>query len=60
MQAVRVKEADFIGKEAHLRHREADPAAILCTLTVDDHTSRAASSATRSAASRSRSATARR
>ena len=39
MQAVRVKEADFIGKEAHLRHREAEPAAILCTLTVDDHTS---------------------
>jgi glycine cleavage system aminomethyltransferase T len=40
MQAVRVKDADFIGKEAHLRQREADPAAILCTLTVDDHTSR--------------------
>jgi glycine cleavage system aminomethyltransferase T/glycine/D-amino acid oxidase-like deaminating enzyme len=38
MQAVRVKEQDFIGKEAHLRHREEDPAAILCTLTVDDHT----------------------
>ena len=61
MQAVRVKEQDFIGKEAHLRHRDAEPAAILCTLTVDDHTSAgAASSATRSAASRSRSATARR
>ena len=27
--------------EAHLRHREAEPAAILCTLTVDDHTSTA-------------------
>ncbi len=39
MQAVRVKEQDFIGKDAHLRHREEDPAAILCTLTVDDHTS---------------------
>jgi glycine cleavage system aminomethyltransferase T/glycine/D-amino acid oxidase-like deaminating enzyme len=39
MQAVRVKEQDFIGKEAHLRHREAEPAAILCTLTIDDHTS---------------------
>ena len=35
----RVKEQDFVGKEAHLRHREEPPAAILCTLTVDDHTS---------------------
>jgi glycine cleavage system aminomethyltransferase T/glycine/D-amino acid oxidase-like deaminating enzyme len=35
----KVKEADFIGKEAHVRHREEAPAAILCTLTVDDHTS---------------------
>jgi glycine cleavage system aminomethyltransferase T/glycine/D-amino acid oxidase-like deaminating enzyme len=34
-----VKEQDFIGKEAHLRQREEDPAAILCTLTVDDHAS---------------------
>jgi glycine cleavage system aminomethyltransferase T/glycine/D-amino acid oxidase-like deaminating enzyme len=34
-----VKEQDFIGKEAHVRHRDEDPAAILCTLTVDDHTS---------------------
>ncbi len=39
MQAVRVKEQDFIGREAHLRHRDAEPAAILCTLTIDDHTS---------------------
>jgi glycine cleavage system aminomethyltransferase T len=35
----KVKEADFIGKEAHVRHREEDPAAILCTLTVEDNTS---------------------
>jgi glycine cleavage system aminomethyltransferase T len=35
----RVKEQDFIGKEAYLRQREEEPAAILCTLTVDDHTS---------------------
>jgi glycine cleavage system aminomethyltransferase T len=35
----KVKRADFIGKEAYLRAREAEPAAILCTLTVDDHTS---------------------
>src|SRR5579871_5324277 len=36
----RVKSADFIGKEAHLRYREEEPAAVLCTLTVDDHTSK--------------------
>jgi glycine cleavage system aminomethyltransferase T/glycine/D-amino acid oxidase-like deaminating enzyme len=35
----KVKAEDFIGKEAHVRHREEDPAAVLCTLTVDDHTS---------------------
>ncbi|VAW30780.1 Putative Dimethylglycine oxidase [hydrothermal vent metagenome] len=34
-----VKRADFNGKEAYLKAREAEPAAILCTLTVDDHTS---------------------
>ena len=34
-----VKESDFVGKEAHLRQREEDAAAILCTLTVDDPTS---------------------
>ena len=39
MAAPRVKEEDFTGKAAHLRHREEDPAAILCTLTVDDHRS---------------------
>jgi glycine cleavage system aminomethyltransferase T/glycine/D-amino acid oxidase-like deaminating enzyme len=35
----KVKEQDFVGKEAHVRHREETPAATLCTLTVDDHTS---------------------
>ncbi len=35
----RVKDEDFIGKAAHLRHREEEPAALMCTLTVDDHTS---------------------
>jgi len=40
MAAPRVKEEDFVGKEAHLRHREEDPAATMCTLTVDDHTSK--------------------
>ncbi|MCB0780404.1 MAG: aminomethyltransferase family protein, partial [Flavobacteriales bacterium] len=34
-----VKKADFIGKDAYLKAREEGPAAILCTLTVDDHTS---------------------
>jgi glycine cleavage system aminomethyltransferase T/glycine/D-amino acid oxidase-like deaminating enzyme len=33
----KVKEQDFIGKEAYVRHREEDPAAVLCTLTVDEH-----------------------
>ena len=35
----KVKAQDFIGKAAYLRQREAPPAAILCTLTVDDHRS---------------------
>jgi glycine cleavage system aminomethyltransferase T/glycine/D-amino acid oxidase-like deaminating enzyme len=39
MQRPKVKEQDFVGKEAHLRHREEEPAVVLCTLTVDDHTS---------------------
>ncbi|MCP4358318.1 MAG: FAD-dependent oxidoreductase [Chloroflexi bacterium] len=36
----KVKKADFIGKEAYLKAREEGPAAILCTLTVEDHTSK--------------------
>jgi glycine cleavage system aminomethyltransferase T/glycine/D-amino acid oxidase-like deaminating enzyme len=39
MARPKVKEQGFVGREAHLRHREQDPAAILCTLTVDDHAS---------------------
>ncbi|MBA3374401.1 MAG: FAD-dependent oxidoreductase [Actinobacteria bacterium] len=39
MTTPKVKEQDFVGKDAYLRHREEEPAAILCTLTVDDHTS---------------------
>jgi glycine cleavage system aminomethyltransferase T len=35
----KVKDEDFVGKEAHVRQREQAPAATLCTLTVDDHTS---------------------
>jgi glycine cleavage system aminomethyltransferase T/glycine/D-amino acid oxidase-like deaminating enzyme len=34
-----VKEQAFVGKEAYVGQRESEPAAILCTLTVDDHTS---------------------
>ncbi|TQK71625.1 FAD-dependent oxidoreductase [Nocardioides sp. SLBN-35] len=43
MQRPKVKAADFVGKEAYLAQREAlsttGPAAVLCTMTVDDHTS---------------------
>lgn len=39
MHRPRVKEQDFVGKEAHLAHREEELAATLCTLTIDDHTS---------------------
>jgi glycine cleavage system aminomethyltransferase T len=39
MAGPRLKEEDFVGKEAHLRHREEEPVTVLCTLTVDDHTS---------------------
>jgi glycine cleavage system aminomethyltransferase T/glycine/D-amino acid oxidase-like deaminating enzyme len=35
MTRPRVKSADFIGKSAYLAAREAPPAAVLCTLTVD-------------------------
>ncbi len=35
----KVKEQDFVGKEAHIRHREQEPAAIMCALTVEDHRS---------------------
>ena len=35
----KVKSADFVGKAAYLKAREDGPAAILCTLTVEDHMS---------------------
>jgi glycine cleavage system aminomethyltransferase T/glycine/D-amino acid oxidase-like deaminating enzyme len=41
MQRPTVKDADFIGREAYLKQRAEQPAAILCSLTVDDHTSAA-------------------
>ena len=34
-----VKKDSFIGRDAYLAQRDADPVALLCTLTVDDHTS---------------------
>jgi glycine cleavage system aminomethyltransferase T/glycine/D-amino acid oxidase-like deaminating enzyme len=40
MSSPRVKGEDFVGKEAHLRQREEETAAIMCTLTVDDHRSK--------------------
>jgi glycine cleavage system aminomethyltransferase T len=36
-----IKKADFIGKEAYLKAREEGPAAIMCALTIDEHTSAA-------------------
>ncbi len=36
----KVKDEDFVGKAAHVAHRESEPVARLCTLTIDDHTSR--------------------
>ena len=39
MTRPKIKEQDFVGKTAYLRQRDAPPAAILCTLTVDDHVS---------------------
>ncbi|MDQ3164920.1 MAG: FAD-dependent oxidoreductase, partial [Actinomycetota bacterium] len=39
MMRPKVKDADFIGREAYLKQRAAEPEAVLCTLTVDDHTS---------------------
>jgi glycine cleavage system aminomethyltransferase T/glycine/D-amino acid oxidase-like deaminating enzyme len=39
MARPKVKAEDFVGKAAYLRQREVPPAAVLCTLTVDDHVS---------------------
>jgi len=35
----KVKDADFYGREAYLKHRADEPMTVLCSLTVDDHTS---------------------
>jgi glycine cleavage system aminomethyltransferase T len=39
MTRPRVKDADFIGREAYLKQRAEAPATVLCSMTVDDHTS---------------------
>jgi glycine cleavage system aminomethyltransferase T/glycine/D-amino acid oxidase-like deaminating enzyme len=39
MARPKVKDAEFVGKAAYLEQRSRPPAAILCTLTVDDPTS---------------------
>ena len=39
MARPKVKEADFVGRDAYLRQREQEHARVLCTLTVDDATS---------------------
>jgi glycine cleavage system aminomethyltransferase T/glycine/D-amino acid oxidase-like deaminating enzyme len=39
MQRPKVKAADFVGRDAYLAQREESPRTVLCTLTVEDHTS---------------------
>ena len=39
MSPKKIKDADFIGKQAHLRQRDEPVATVMCLLTVDDHTS---------------------
>src|SRR5699024_201616 len=39
MMRPKVKQADFIGREAYVKQRAEEPQTVLCTLTVDDHVS---------------------
>ncbi len=39
MATPKLKEQDFIGKAAHIKHRSEKPVTTLVSLTVDDHTS---------------------
>jgi glycine cleavage system aminomethyltransferase T/glycine/D-amino acid oxidase-like deaminating enzyme len=41
MQRPKVKAADFVGRDAYVAQREQAPQTVLCTMTVDDHTSAA-------------------
>jgi len=40
MQTPKLKEQDFVGRAAHEKHRAEKPVTMLCTLYVDDHTSK--------------------
>ena len=40
MQRPKVKAHDFVGRDAYLKQRDEAPSTVLCTLTVDDHTSK--------------------
>jgi len=39
MASKALKDEDFVGRDAYLKQRDVEPAALLCSLTVDDHTS---------------------
>ncbi len=39
MQRPKVKDADFVGREAYLKQRVSEPETVMSTLSVDDHTS---------------------
>jgi glycine cleavage system aminomethyltransferase T len=41
LNRAKVKSADFIGKAEYLKARDEKPAAIMCTLEIIDHTSKA-------------------
>jgi glycine cleavage system aminomethyltransferase T/glycine/D-amino acid oxidase-like deaminating enzyme len=41
MARPKVKAAEFVGREAYLKQRDQEPKSVLCTLSVEDHTSRA-------------------
>jgi glycine cleavage system aminomethyltransferase T/glycine/D-amino acid oxidase-like deaminating enzyme len=40
MARPKVKAASFVGRDAYLKQRDTDPKTVLCTMTVDDHTSK--------------------
>jgi glycine cleavage system aminomethyltransferase T len=39
MQRPKVKAVEFVGRDAYLAQRAEEPKAVLCTLSVEDHTS---------------------
>jgi glycine cleavage system aminomethyltransferase T/glycine/D-amino acid oxidase-like deaminating enzyme len=40
MERPKVKSAEFVGREAYLKQRVTDPKSVLCTLVVENHTSK--------------------